>query len=451
MTYAVIEFITHLIETFLFAIVFNKKCARKDFTAALPFQTLYLLAKSFLITILITLEIFIPLISLTSLLLNFLFLCLFFQLTTFCSFFWAMLYNVILLVARATAFSIPYFYFTVKCETFSFQVTEHIIFRLIYISIVGMIISLFLLLKHQLFTMKKTEKIVFTCISIIFVILEELILCILAFPDPTTYPFDATILAVFLLVFLLFFLFTFCTYQLGIERDKNQKLMEEIAFVQSEQAKNEEIIASVNQLRAIKHDIKTHLSVLYELISDNHMEDSKNYIQSMNASIEKANYTISTGILSLDCILSSKFTIAYKMDISVEHALFLPKEVPISPMDFCSIIGNILDNAIEANQKVVKQNRKIFLEIKPFHSMLSIMLINSSCEKYHYSSSGSLKSTHEAEFSEHGIGINRIQFLVKKYNGLIKLEPKETEFKVHILIPLEMYNEDYHEHKYHNT
>ena len=87
---------------------------------------------------------------------------------------------------------------------------------------------------------------------------------------------------------------------------------------------------------------------------------------------------------------------------------FFPANYNISDMDLCSLISNLLDNAIEANCKLDMTKRRLQIEIKPYNNMLLLFISNSSNGIYLYGGNGNLLTTKTSNKNEHGIGIKRI-------------------------------------------
>lgn len=102
-----------------------------------------------------------------------------------------------------------------------------------------------------------------------------------------------------------------------------------------------------------------------------------------------------------------------------------------------SNLKNLLDNAIEANCKLDMTKRRLQIEIKPYNNMLLLFISNSSNGIYLYGGNGNLLTTKTSNKNEHGIGIKRINEIVKKYNGIIEFDPGTEIFSVSILFPLD--------------
>lgn len=311
------------------------------------------------------------------------------------------------------------------------------LFSLIYISIIALFVIIFLLFTPQVFVLGKLDKISYFIISTICVILEEIVLIILLKQPIYAENFFHLLLFIFGLTLFLFVYISIYIYRLGKEKEKNDRLIQSITINQMEARQNEEIINSTHSLRVFKHDIMNHMSILYKLVENGKNSDALKYIYQINNSIERTSYTISTGIIPIDCIMTAKLSKALDNNISIKHQIHFPANYNISDMDLCSLISNLLDNAIEANCKLDMTKRRLQIEIKPYNNMLLLFISNSSNGIYLYGGNGNLLTTKTSNKNEHGIGIKRINEIVKKYNGIIEFDPGTEIFSVSILFPLD--------------
>ena len=162
------------------------------------------------------------------------------------------------------------------------------------------------------------------------------------------------------------------------------------------------------------------------------------YLQQINHELEKGTWLMHTGNTVIDAILSSKLSRVQQNDIEFTHTIFLPKGIPLGNLELTSLLGNLMDNAIEACEQLKKENievkRYIHLEIKPYNQFLFLEISNSSAGIYYYNTFHRLIST-KKELG-HGIGLKRIEKIVSQVDGFLELTPENNSFYVSILIPL---------------
>ena len=135
-------------------------------------------------------------------------------------------------------------------------------------------------------------------------------------------------------------------------------------------------------------------------------------------------------------MLSIKTFAIKNAGIRFHQKLFLSKNLslPITDVQMCSLLSNLLDNAIEACEKVAV-NPFINLCIQTAKMNLILTIQNSSDGRYNYTEDGQLQSTKESP--EHGLGLIRIKEIVETANGIYKISPKQDIFEITILLPLE--------------
>ena len=132
-----------------------------------------------------------------------------------------------------------------------------------------------------------------------------------------------------------------------------------------------------------------------------------------------------TGILSLDSIINYKLTQAKQSDITVSCEIIVPDDLKIAADDFVTIIGNLLDNAIEAAEKI-QDDKYISLNIRYSKGTLFITVKNS------FDGTLNIKNnqfeTTKKDTMLHGIGLQSIEAAIHKYNGELLTSHSDTEF-----------------------
>ena len=108
---------------------------------------------------------------------------------------------------------------------------------------------------------------------------------------------------------------------------------------------------SVEKIRALKHEFKKHFSMLETLSESKNYEELNKYLQEINAGFNQANKYIESGNIVIDSILNYKLQEMYEKDIKVDTEIVLLEKLDISFYDFNIILGNLLDNSIEAAEQ----------------------------------------------------------------------------------------------------
>ena len=225
---------------------------------------------------------------------------------------------------------------------------------------------------------------------------------------------------------------------LGAFYKKNEVLQLQNNLYQLEEQELSNIKESSELLHSLKHDYKNQLSVLSTLLTKDQLPKAQAYIQEMLSNSNVIKPVFFTGNSVLDAILSVKYVIMTQNNIKLDYSIYIADTLPLSPMETSTLFGNLLDNAIEACQKV-SSSRWIKLEIKPFECMLRITVSNASNGLYEWNEKKSLISTKHDNY--HGYGLKQIRRVVEAVNGVQRIDPHEDYFVIDILIPLSILEE----------
>lgn len=169
--------------------------------------------------------------------------------------------------------------------------------------------------------------------------------------------------------------------------------------------------------RSFRHDIKNHITVLSELLKQNLSEQAYQYLYHMEELSENLSFTVQTGNVVINALLSSKFALAKQHNIAIECDLNIPNE--IKEIDCCIVLSNVIDNAITESQTVT-QNR--FISVKSSQKGNIYMLsVKNKC--------------HEGmtAIPDMGIGLMNIKSVCEKYNGTMHIELQNEVYHISIL------------------
>ena len=187
-------------------------------------------------------------------------------------------------------------------------------------------------------------------------------------------------------------------------------------------------------MRAWRHDYHNHMQAIKALLTMNKKEELSEYLDNLEKDLDSIDIAIRTGNVGLDAILSSKVSIARKNNIEVNCTARVPADLKISDVHLCAIVGNLMDNAIEACEKITKEAAPRFIRvyIGLFKSQLYISVSNSTCEKHRRRLSELVTS----KLGEHGFGLRRIDKLAEKYDGYVNRKNEPGIFATEVMLPL---------------
>lgn len=187
-----------------------------------------------------------------------------------------------------------------------------------------------------------------------------------------------------------------------------------------------------NTMRGWRHDYHNHMQTLKAYLGMNQIDQISEYLDHLEEDLDSIDIAIRTGNTSVNAILSSKISIAKKRDINVNCKATVPSDLKISDVHLCAIIGNLLDNAIEACEKISEEKRFVRVYIGLFKQQLYISVTNST------ESTRRKKLTEliTSKKGEHGLGLRRVDRLVEQYEGYVNRKNEPGVFATEIMLPL---------------
>lgn len=194
-----------------------------------------------------------------------------------------------------------------------------------------------------------------------------------------------------------------------------------------------EVETMYRKMRGWRHDYHNHIQVLKAHMELCHYEEAKQYLDMLNADLATVDTVIKTGNVMVDAILNSKLTMIKEKEIQVDATAIVPQDVPFSGIDLSVLIGNLLDNAMEACVQIQnKEERFIRIYIDIVKKQLYISVSNSMNGKAKRKGLQYLST----KVGVHGFGLLRIDRIAAKYGGFINRQNEEGVFATEVMLPL---------------
>lgn len=215
------------------------------------------------------------------------------------------------------------------------------------------------------------------------------------------------------------------------ENNLKAKLLEQ----QNENLKNniDDNEAFVNEMKAVRHDIKHQLLTILKYIDDNKTDEAKEYIWVLtNNYLPHILSYIDTGNTVFDAVVNSKIAICNQKHIFMEVNIKNGTDFQLSQTEIAILFGNLLDNAIEAAE--FTDEKRITLDIRTNEGYLIISVKNSIKSSVLHTNEE--LTTSKSDKKLHGIGIKSIKGVVNKHNGMIQFYEEENQFCCHIMITI---------------
>ncbi len=252
----------------------------------------------------------------------------------------------------------------------------------------------------------------------------------------TTYPGNE-----FAFIPPLWILLTFSTYgillKMMIDVSKNAALQESLHLSETQisaQKKQMELLQKrIQESSRFRHDMRHHLLAIDGCLERNDIESLKEYIRQSVTLLPVQTSEIFCENSAVNAILCYYQEQAKKRNIKTRFCILLPKMPPIPDTELCIIIGNLLENAVEACQRMKSQERFLDVSLSMASSAILALQVSNSYEGcVHQMEDGSFLSSKGKD--RKGIGISSVVSITEKYSGISKIEYSKQVFKVSLLI-----------------
>jgi len=186
------------------------------------------------------------------------------------------------------------------------------------------------------------------------------------------------------------------------------------------------------QIRGWRHDYRNHIQVMKSYAASNDMDAIKRYLDELDTDLSTVDVAIKTGNAMADAILNSKISLARSRQIPVTVDAHIPVALKMSELDLCVIIGNLFDNAIEANLPLPEEKRMIRVYMDMKNTQLYMSFTNMTDSKKRIKEGGRFRTT---KGEGHGFGLVRVDDIVARYDGYLSRNSEDGAFTTEILLP----------------
>ncbi len=233
-----------------------------------------------------------------------------------------------------------------------------------------------------------------------------------------------------------------------LNQEKNNKIILEnqISGMQEHMKEMERVYSGI---RSMKHDMKNTLSVIMQLAAENNCLSNRerentelqNYLSELNQTMDRLEFQFKTGNAVVDTLLNMKYYEAVRtipdIQMDVEYLLF-PGNLLIQSYDIGIILGNALDNAIEACRRLKEKeaDAEAFIKVSSFQKgkMIFIEIENSFDGNVIRKRQSEFPVTGKTDREVHGIGLINVKNAAEKYHGAVEWSVNRKVFTLSIML-----------------
>ena len=241
----------------------------------------------------------------------------------------------------------------------------------------------------------------------------------------------AILITVSILIFINFALYFLINQVQKLEKDKFElQLINERK--EYDKARSDEASTIWNKIREVRHDLKNHFSVLSGLLNKGDVNECKEYISSLYNTVESMGDLIKSDNAVIDYLVNSKLSNLENVKTLVTG--YIGNYDDVEDADLACILGNILDNAVEAQESITGEKR-IELHFLTKNTNRIIICKNTVSDSV-LANNKALKST-KKDPEYHGLGHHIIESTAEKYHGWVDYFEDDGMFGVQVMLPIQ--------------
>ena len=250
---------------------------------------------------------------------------------------------------------------------------------------------------------------------------------IAASPEASQYQLQIFIIVLaFILTNVFLYVLLYQVQRLQKSRYELKLLEEKMAF---EQARHHDASAVWDNVRKVQHDMKQHLTVISGYLNQDQDGECQAYIQSLLPEIDQMGKLIRSDNAVLDYLINSKLCSLKNTRVIVSGSIGDLSD--IRDADLACLMGNIIDNAIEAVEKVDEKRIELLFSKQNDNR---IIICKNTVKESVLKNNPNLRST-KATGDSHGWGHQIVEKIVSDYHGMIDYFEEFGMFGVQIIIP----------------
>lgn len=173
------------------------------------------------------------------------------------------------------------------------------------------------------------------------------------------------------------------------------------------------IMESQNRIRSLRHDMKNHILALQAAVKNGNQQETQAYLEKMQEFMVNPTEYVITGNEDIDSLMNYKIRKATECLHTVKTNIQIPENLNLNSFDLNIILGNLLDNAIEAALQT--EEKSLEIEIAADRGIMFFHIQNSSNESPSQKN-GNLQTT-KSDRQNHGMGIKNAKAILEKYHG----------------------------------
>ncbi|MGN0734903.1 MAG: sensor histidine kinase [Anaerovoracaceae bacterium] len=210
---------------------------------------------------------------------------------------------------------------------------------------------------------------------------------------------------------------------------QKEQMEEKMRMYEMNRSYYETLEKQQREIRILRHDMANHLQAISGLSGSRQQE----YIEKITGSFAMSEQVMFCENRVINSVLNAKRLAAKNGGIEFQARVSVPEKLRVDDVDLCALLGNALDNAIEACMKCPEGSRYVNGVIKAEKGILAVRIENPADGEVHLVN-GNLPATTKKASQGHGFGLRSMKEIAERYGGSLELSISEDGAKASLLV-----------------
>lgn len=235
--------------------------------------------------------------------------------------------------------------------------------------------------------------------------------------------FGFVFLTLLLLSYLLF-------YHMASSLNRNARLRLENQFLSMQQARYDSLLTTTRQIRQARHDLRHHFHVLAGFAAQGNMEGIMDYLIQVQGDIPAGDLGLCENAV-VDSVAGYFSPLYRENGIPLSFGLDLPRSLPVPDADLCSVLSNLLENAMEASLRTASEKRKVQVSARLHSGNMVLLSVENNYDGEVREKNGVfLSSKRPGE----GIGLQAVRHTAEKSGGYVRFHYGDGVFTANVML-----------------
>ena len=188
------------------------------------------------------------------------------------------------------------------------------------------------------------------------------------------------------------------------------------------------------EMHQIRHEVKNHIAYIRALSESGEYDKLKEYLNVVSGETEELFHFVECGNDVINAVMNHAIKQARANAVEVDFQIVVPSELPYRETDLCSLLSNLMDNAIEASVRSGAPRPVVCVNIRPQQDYLFLRVTNPVAGE---AAGQPALHTTKADKRLHGYGTKIIRRVAEQYEGSAKFRVQDGQFIVDVMLSLE--------------